>query len=215
VRIHFVTKPELVGRTVLEADKFMIKEQVKFFKNHHTYDIFDYDTQEQIGVAEEKISGFVKAMRWIISKTLMPTKIEVRDEDDALVFSIRRGIFFFRARVEVLNADGELIGYFQSKLFSFSGGFWVYDKKDKQFAEVKGNFIGFKYRILTPDGEELGKVTKEWGGAMKEIFTSADTYMVDVADDLTDQPVAKMLVLAAALSIDIIFKTQNRGFADI
>jgi uncharacterized protein YxjI len=196
---------------VLEADKFMVKEKVKFFKSHQTYDIFDYDSQEHIGTAEEKISGLVKTLRWFISKQLMPTTVEVRDHDGALVFTIRRGGFFFRARVEVLNADGELIGYFKSKIISIGGGFWVYDKTDKQFAEVKGNFIGFKYRILTPDGAELGKVSKEWGGAVKELFTSADTYMVDVADDLTDQPVAKMLVLAAALSIDIIFKSENRG----
>jgi uncharacterized protein YxjI len=200
---------------VLEADKFMVKEQVKFFKSHQTYDVFDYDTQEHLGTAEETIGGLVKALRWVIDKKLMPTTVEVRDHDGALVFSIRRGGFFFRARVEVLNADGELIGYFKSKLFSLGGGFWVYDKTDKQFAEVKGNFIGFKYRILTPDGAELGKVSKEWGGAAKELFTSADTYMVDVADDLTDQPVAKMLVLAAALAIDIIFKAESRGVGDI
>lgn len=196
---------------MLEADKFMIKEKVKFFKTHQTYDIFDYETEEQVGTAEEKISGLVKTLRWFIAKTLMPTKVEIRDEEDALVFQIKRGVYFFRARVDVLNADGELIGYFKSKLFSFGGGFWVYDKKDKQFAEVKGNFIGFNYRIITPEGDELGKVTKKWGGLAKEMFTSADTYMIDIDEDLHDQPVAKMLVLAAAISIDIIFKSNKGG----
>jgi uncharacterized protein YxjI len=196
---------------MLEANKFMIKEKVKFFKSHQTYDIFDYETEEQVGTAEEKISGLIKTLRWFIAKTLMPTKVEIRDEEDALVFQIKRGVYFFRARVDVLNADGELIGYFKSKLFSFGGGFWVYDKKDKQFAEVKGNFIGFNYRIITPDGDELGKVTKKWGGLAKEMFTSADTYMIDIDEDLHDQPVAKMLVLAAAISIDIIFKSNKGG----
>ncbi len=196
---------------MLEANKFMIKEKVKFFKTHQTYDIFDYETEEQVGTAEEKISGLVKTLRWFINKALMPTKVEIRDEEDALVFQIKRGVTFFRARVEVLNADGELIGYFKSKVFSFGGGFWVYDKKDKQFAEVKGNFIGFNYRILTPEGDELGKITKKWGGMAKELFTSADTYMIDIDEDLHDQPVAKMLVLAAAISIDIIFKSNKGG----
>jgi len=196
---------------VLEANKFMIKEKVKFFKSHQTYDIFDFETEEHVGTAEEKISGLIKTLRWFINKALMPTKVEIRDEEDALVFQIKRGAVFFRARVDVLNADGELIGYFKSKLFSFGGGFWVYDKKDRQFAEVKGNFIGFNYRILTPEGDELGKVTKKWGGMAKELFTSADTYMIDIDEDLHDQPVAKMLVLAAAISIDIIFKSNKGG----
>jgi uncharacterized protein YxjI len=196
---------------VLEADRFMIKEQVKFLKTKQSYDIFDYETEEQIGTAEEKLSGLVQGLRWILPKSMMPTTVEVRDEEDALVFKIRRGGFLFQARVEVLNADGEVIGYFKSKLFSFGGGFWVYDAKDRQFAEVKGNFFGFDYRVLTPDGEELGSVSKKWGGALKELFTSADTYMVDVSEDLAEQPVAKMLVLAAALAIDVIFKSEDRG----
>lgn len=200
---------------MLEADRFMIKEQVKFFKSHHTYDIYDFDTEEHVGTAEEAISGFAKALRWVASKQFMPTTVDVRDHDGALVFQIRRGWYLFRARVEVLNANGELVGYFKSKIVTIGGGFWVYDKDDRQFAEVKGNFIGFDYRIVTPGGDELGRVTKKWGGVTKELFTSSDTYMVDVADDLTDQPVAKMLVLAAALAIDVIFKSESRGVGDV
>lgn len=196
---------------MLEADRFMVKEQVKFLKTKQTYDIFDFDTEEQLGVAEEEISGLIQTLRWFLSKSWLPTLVVVRDHEGAVVFKIRRGGFVFRARVEVLNADNELIGYFKSKLFSLSGGFWVYDAADKQFAEVKGNLIGFNYRVLTPEGEELGRVTKKWGGAIKELFTSADTYMVEVSEDLAEQPVAKMLVLAAALSIDIIFKSENKG----
>ena len=196
---------------MLEADRFMVKEQVKFLKTKQTYDIFDFETEEHLGVAEETIGGLIQALRWFVSKSLLPTTVEVRDHEGAVVFKIRRGGFLFRARVEVLNADNERIGYFKSKLFSFGGGFWVYDANDKQFAEVKGNFFGFDYRVLTPDGAELGRVSKKWGGAVKELFTSADTYMVDVADDLAEQPVAKMLVLAAALSIDIIFKSESKG----
>jgi uncharacterized protein YxjI len=196
---------------VLEADRFMVKEQVKFLKTVQKYDIFDYETEEQLGVAEETLSGLVQTLRWFIGKSLLPTTVEVRDHEDAVVFRIRRGAFFFQARVEVLNADNELIGYFKSKIFSFGGGFWVYDAKDRQFAEVQGNLLGFDYKVLTPDGEELGRVSKKWGGALKELFTSADTYMVDVSEDLAEQPVAKMLVLAAALTIDIIFKSEQRG----
>ena len=198
---------------MLSADKFAVKEQVKFLKNHKTYDIFDPETKKQIGTAEENISGLVKALRWVIDAKFMSTKIEVREfADQALVFTIRRGAYFFRSRVEVIDSNGDLIGYFKSKLFSFSGGFHVYDKDDKHFADVKGNFTGFKYRVLTPDHKvELGKVSKEWGGLMKEMFTSADSYVVDVADDLKEQPIAKMLVLAACLATDMIFKSEQKG----
>lgn len=198
---------------MLSADKFAVKEQVKFLKNHKTYDIFDPDTKKQIGTAEEAISGLVKMLRWVIDAKFMGTKIEIRElPDNALVFTIRRGPYFFRSRVEVLDSNGDLVGYFKSKIFSLSGGFHVYGKDDKHFADVKGNFTGFKYRVLTPDHKvELGKVSKEWGGLVKELFTSADSYLVDIADDLKEQPIAKMLVLATCLATDMIFKSEQKG----
>lgn len=198
---------------MLEADKFVVKEQAKFLKSAQSYEIFDADTQELIGTAVETIGGLNKMLRWVISKALMPTRFEIREKpDDALLFVIRRGAYIFRSRVEVLNADGELIGYFRSKILTIGGGFHVYDKNDNHFAEVKGNIIGFNYRIRTPDKEvELGTVKKKWGGVGRELFTSADTYMVDISDDLRDQPVAKMLTLATALAIDMIFKSETRG----
>src|SRR4051812_31456429 len=148
---------------MLEANRFLVKEQVKFLASHHTYDIYDADTQEHVAVAEEKIGAVTKLLRWFVSKQLMRTRIEVREKpDNALVFTISRGWYVFRSRVEVHDAQDALVGYFKSNLISWSGGFYVYDKNDRQFAEVTGNFIGFKYRMRTPDGKvELGQVSKQ------------------------------------------------------
>ena len=198
---------------MLESRKFLVKEKVKFLSAHATYEIYDGETQKRTGTAEEDIGAFVRVMRWLVSKQLMPTRVEVRETpDDALVFTVSRGWFLFRARVEIRDAQGVLVGYLKSKLFSFGGGFLVYDHKDQQFADVKGNLFGFKYRVLTPDGGfEMGKVSKEWGGLAKELFTSADSYMIEIHEDLHEQPIAKMLVLAAALAVDMIFKSEKKG----
>ncbi len=201
---------------MLEAHRYLVKEQVKFLASHHTYDIYDGDTQEHVAVAEEKIGAVTQLLRWFVSKQLMPTRVEVREKpDDSLVFTISRGGYLFRSRVEVHDAQDALVGYFKSKLISWSGGFHVYDKEGRPFAEVSGNFIGFKYRMTTPDCRvELGHVSKQWKGLVKEMFTSADTYMVELNEDLSEQPLAKMLVLAAALATDMIFKSESRTSGD-
>ena len=207
---------------MLESRRFLVKERVKFLKSRHTYDIFDPDGNpaDPVGVAEEELGVVTQVLRWFVSKQLMPTRVEVREKpDDSLVFVIRRGWYLFRSRVEVLDAHGTPVGYFTSKLFSWGGGFHVSTADGKPFAEVKGNFIGFKYRVVSADGGfELGKVSKQWAGIAKELFTSADTYLVEVTDDLDSQPIAKMLVLAAALAVDMIFKSESRtgggGIAD-
>lgn len=199
---------------MLEPQRFLVKERVRFLAAHHTFDIYDADADrpEPVGVASEVIGPLTRFMRWFVSKQLMGTTIEIREKpDDSLVFTIRRGAYLFRSRVEVLDAQGEPVGWFKSKLLTWAGGFHVYDKAGRSFAEVRGNFIGFDYRVLTPDGAvELGRVTKKWTSVVKEVFTSADTYLVELNDDLVEQPLAKMLVLAAVLATDMIFKSESR-----
>ncbi|MDB5308299.1 MAG: hypothetical protein JWO38_2501 [Gemmataceae bacterium] len=197
---------------MLDRNRFVVKEQIKILSSTQTYAIMDGESGEQTGTAQEVIGLLVKALRWVMSKQLLPTRVEVREKpDDSLVFTIRRGVYLFRSRVEVLDAQGALIGYFRSKILTISGGFHVYDKDDKHFAEVKGKMFGFDYRFRTPDGKmELGRVSKKWGGVMKELFTSADSYGVEINPELAEQPMAKMLILAAVLAIDLIYKSESR-----
>ncbi len=205
---------------MLDAQRYFVKERVKFLRAYASYDIYEGDDEspDPAGTAEEKVGTLQQLLRWFVSKALMGTLIEVREKpDDALVFTISRGWYIFRSRVEVRDGQGELVGYFRSKVFTIGGGFHVYTPDDRHFAEVKGNLIGFNYRILTPDhAVELGHVTKKWGGVAKELFTSADTYAVELSEDLQEQPIAKMLVLAAALAVDMIFKSESRtGGSDL
>jgi uncharacterized protein YxjI len=196
---------------MLELQRYLIKEQVAFLKTVDTYDIYDPDTQVKVGVARETVPGWMQFLRLLISKTLMPTTVEVREVDeDSLVFRIRRPVRFFRSRVEVFDADDDLVGYFQSKILSWTAGFWVYDKNDHQLAELKGDWLSWSFRFLSPDGREIGLVTKKWAGLGKELFTSADNYLVSISDDLSQNPIAKMLLLAAALAADIVLKETRQ-----
>ena len=202
---------------MLEHNTFVIKEKVKIISNVQSYDILDAKG-ELLGTGQETIGVVTQMLRWVMSKQFLPTRLEVREKpDDSLVFSIRRGWYLFRSRVEVHDSQDQLVGYFKSKFFTISGGFHVYDKDDKHFAEVKGKLLGWNYRFLTPDGKvEMGQVSKKLGamGILKEMFTSADTFGVEVSEDLEDQPMAKMLILAATLAIDLIYKSESRGGAD-
>ena len=201
---------------MLEHNKYVIKEKVKILSAVQSYDIFD-DQGGLVGTAQESIGMLTQLLRWFMSKQFLPTRLEVREKpDDSLLFSLRRGWYLFRSRVEVLDSQDQLVGYFKSKFFTISGGFHVYDKDDKHFAEVQGKLFGWNYRFLSPDGKvEMGKVSKKLGamGILKEMFTSADSFGVEVSEDLAEEPMAKMLILAATLAIDLIYKSESRGGA--
>ena len=201
---------------MLECNTFAINEHKKILSSVQSYDIKDGESGQLVGGAVENIGALTKILRWFMSKQLLPTTVEVREKpDDSLVFTIRRGMYLFRSRVEVRDAQGQLVGSFKSKFFTISGGFHVYDKDDKYFANVKGKMFGFNFKFLTEDGKvELGEVSKKLGGLAglaKEMFFSADNYFLKVNPSLADQPMAKMLLLAATLAVDIIYKSESKG----
>ena len=102
-----------------------------------------------------------------------------------------------------------MLGTFRSKLFSLGGGFFVLDALGNTFAEVKGDWKGWNFRFLDTSGRELGIVTKKWAGLGKELFTTADNYMI-VLDEKTPRGGEQTaLLLAAGLAIDVVFKERK------
>ena len=55
----------------------------------------------------------------------------------------------------------------------------------------------------------LGTVTKKWAGIGRELFTSADNYMIALSDASQANPGVAALLLAAGLAIDIVFKEKE------
>ncbi len=194
---------------MLDRKQFLVKERVGFLKLTDVFDIFDPASGTQIGQARESVSGLIKLARLFINKRLLPTRVEVREhESGPILLSIRRGVTLLRARVTVVDAAGREIGWFKSKLFSLGGGFHVLDSKGNPVADIKGDWIGWNFRFLTADGTEIGKVTKKWAGIGKELFTSADNYMIALDESRPLPPEATALLLAAGLAIDIVYKEK-------
>jgi uncharacterized protein YxjI len=102
-----------------------------------------------------------------------------------------------------------VLGSFRSKLFSLGGGFWVQDAQGQPLAEVKGDWKGWNFRFLSADGSELGVVTKKWAGLGRELFTSADNYVVSLGAATAQGGDSAALLLAAGLAIDIVFKERK------
>ena len=75
-------------------------------------------------------------------------------------------------------------------------------------AEVKGDWKGWNFKFIGQDGREIGTVTKKWAGIGKELFTSADNYIIALNDG-SSHANAGALLLAAGLAIDIVYKEKK------
>ena len=188
---------------MFDRKAFLVKERVGFLKLSDTYDIFDPATGAQIGIAREQVGPLLHVLRFLINKRLLPTVVEVREhEGGPVLLSIRRSPM---SHVTVRNQAGLELGRLKAKLFALRAGFRVFDASERQVAEIKGDWKGWNFRFLTAEGAELGKVTKQWAGLGKELFTSADNYVIALDERLPVAPEAAALLLAAGLAIDTVY----------
>jgi uncharacterized protein YxjI len=198
---------------MLNFNQFFIKEHVGLFKLSNAYDIIDPQNGQKIGLAQEKIGKFFLALRFLISKQTLPTRVDIIENpndkgEGRVVVSIVRGWSLLRAKVRVLVDGDKEVGYFKSKLFSLGGGFFIYDTKDIKVAEIKGDWKGWNFKLLDTTGKELGTISKKWAGLGKEMFTSADNYMISLSGIGNDNLGTKALMLAAGIAIDTVYKEK-------
>ena len=197
---------------LLQRQTYLVKERVAMMKLTDRYDIFDPESGVQIGFAQEEIGTFAKVLRVLLSKykSMFPTMVVVKeDEESEPVITIKRRFAVLRSQVDVIDQNQKEVGFFRSKLFTLGGGFTVHSPTGEQIADVKGNWKGWDFQLLDMNGNELGRVNKKWAGAMKEIFTSADNYIISLNESTGTNPGLAALLLAAGLAIDIVFKEQG------
>lgn len=196
--------------SLLNRKQVFVREHAGLLKLTDVYDILDPETKAKIGEAREEVSRTVKLLRLLIDKKLMPTRVAVYEGADEtsrkLLFSIRRGAALFRSKVEITDASGAKLGYFQSKVFSIGGAFRVFSPDGTEIALVKGDWKGWNFRFLSGE-TELGVVTKKWAGLGKELFTSADNYMISIHGKPSET--LSTLLIAAGLAVDTVYKEKS------
>ncbi len=185
---------------------FFVKEHVGMFKASNNFDIYNAESGEHILKCREPNLGiFSKLLRFTDYKRMTPFDVHVTDMDDDMIVQIKRGISLMRSKVQVFDNDGSLIGTFQQKLLSIGGKFQVLDENDEPVCMLQGKWSGWDFKF-TADDQELAHVTKKWSGIGKEMFTSADNYVLDISNSVPDGSKARKLIIAAVMCIDMVLK---------
>ena len=192
--------------TALRQNLYLVKEHVGMFKAANNYDIFDPSTGKIImECREEQLNPLTKLLRFTDYKRMTPFDIQVRTPDGQQVVRIKRGISFFLSKVQVMDDKDQVVGMFKQKIFSIGGAFTVLDAEENPVCQLKGKWTGWNFKFLDGDNE-LAHVTKKWAGAGKELFTSADNYMLQIDEQIAAENSVRQLILAAVMCIDMVLK---------
>jgi uncharacterized protein YxjI len=191
---------------VLNKNVFFVKEHVGMFKASNSFDIIDPETREHVmQCREENLGFFTKMFRFTDYKRMTPFDIDVKTVNGQKIVSVKRGVSLFFSNVTVHDENGAVIGKFKQK-FSLGGKFEVLDANDRHLCMLKGKWSSWDFKFISDDNKEFATVTKKWAGLGKELFTSADNYVLQINPEVPDNHPLRKIILGAVMCIDLVLK---------
>ena len=195
---------------LLDQERFFVRQKAKLIEVVAEFAILDEAGNKIGAVTETGQSKAKKVLRVLTSvDQFLSKKFAVVDANGEPVFNLTRPAKFIKSKITVLDNEGKEIGTISQQnaigkirfsLTSASG-----EDLGGIFAE---NFRAWDFRIEDAQKNEVGRVSKKFAGAMKELFTTADNYLVELSPSLTGP--ARQLAFAAAVTIDTALKQDSK-----
>jgi len=196
------------GGTLFTEPILVVNQKAKLIETTNEFGVFDQHGQPLGTVVEVGQSLFRKAIR-IFTKydQYLTHKFEVRDLGGSVVLKVTRPAKMLKSRFVVTRADETPIGEIvQENVFGRIR--FAFTANERQVGGIHAeNWRAWHFSITDGSGTEVARVTKTFAGFLKEAFTTADNYVVEVYRHLAD-PLASMVV-AAALTIDTALKQDE------
>ena len=172
------------------------------FESANQYSVHTPDGAQLLHAYEE--SGDIRRQ---FMGTHRPLSIHVVDNDRQPVLVAQRDFFWFTSHLRV-SERGRPIGSLRRQ-FALNRKFTIADAGNRPLALLQGNiFRPNTFIARGAQGNELARITKQWGGVSREMFTDADTFRVEFSPAAASQDF-RLLMLAAAFATDLDFFEQK------
>jgi len=180
------------------------------YETKNQYQVMD-EGQRELAIVVERAGGFFDFLRRGFLRSHRPLEIDLVDPGGQGILHLSRSFFFFFSDLDVLDADGTKVGSVQRRFGIVFKKYDLADANGEVFARIKSPLWRlWTFPVNDLSGEQRSVITKRWGGAMREVFTDADVFMVDyAAAPWTDEQ--RATVFAAAISIDFDFFENNQA----
>jgi len=200
-----------MGQTKLpeffQNDNYFIDEKVGLLKFANAYKVYNHDGQ-QIGNIRQEVPLMHKLLRIVLDRRIFPFTLNIVDANEQVVATIHRGWTFWMSKIEIRDANGNLVGGIRQKFKLMKPLFHILGAGGEVLAEIKGDWKAWNFRIVDTADRELGTISKKWAGAFKEVFTSADKYRVAIAPECPED-FNKIAIVAGAITIDMVLKESK------
>jgi len=193
--------------SLLDQSTFVVEQKRKFFEMRNQYRIFD-ESGSQIGAIEQtKQSVFTFLARLGTDLDVaLPITLEISDDAGQTVLILHKP--WFRMTLAVSRPDGTALGSIRKRMRLGKARFTVTDPSGIDIGVIQAqNWRAKDFSVDDQTGNQVAQVTKKWRGLATEMFTDADTYVVNLLPHASDP--LRSLALGASLAIDVVMKQKD------
>ena len=199
------------GGTLFSEPVLVVNQKAKLIEINAEYAISDQHGNQIGAIRQVGQSAAKKALRVLTSlDQFMTHKLQIVDIAGQVVLQLTRPAKVMKSKIIVQDGQGRELGSIvqENMIGKIRFGLMVGDQK---VGSINGeNWRAWNFNIQDHTGTEVARITKSWEGFARTMFTTADNYVVQIHRPIEGplQP----LVVAAAVSVDLALKQDNRGF---
>lgn len=198
-------------RSPMTEQRLFVSQRRKLIELSNEYAVFGVDGAQVGAVTEIGQSGLKKAARLLTSlDQYMTHSVQVNDSSGRTLLVLTRPAKVFKSTMVVTRPDGSEVGRLVQRNVFGKIHFGI-EVAGAEIGSLNAeNWRAWNFAILDHAGAEVARITKTWEGLLTTVFTTADNYLVDIHEPLTDP--MHSLVVAAALTVDTALKQDARGW---
>ena len=177
-------------------------EIVLGWESRNKYEITDANGSP-LGFAAEQGKGILGTLFRQVLGHWRTFDIHIFDDMRQLALVAHHPFRFFFQRLEVMDAAGQLLGCVQQRFAFLRKRFDVLDANGQVIMSMSSPLFKLWTFPFFKGERQVAVIKKQWGGLLKEAFTDADTFGVELSTELSITE--KTLVAAAALFVDLLY----------
>ena len=178
------------------------------FETRNRFEIRDEDGTT-IGYAAEEGGGFGTVLLRNLFGRWRAAKVHIYDTGGKELGRGEKSFRFYFHRMEVYDG-GQKIGAVQRRFSILHRIFTIEDAAGREILTIKSPFLRIWTFKLLAEGKEVGRISKRWGGLLKEVFTDADLFGVEFTHREIPMELKKLLLVAVFLVDFVCFEGNTK-----
>ena len=199
----------LVQKSLFQHRVLVVNQKAKLIELTNQYSVFD-ENGNNIGHVNQVGQSKAKKLLRLVSSVdqFLTHHFDITDANDSLVMSVTRPAKILKSTVLINDSTGAEIGRIVQENV-FGKIHFALEAGGAKIGAIKAeNWRAWNFAIEDASGREVARITKKYAGLAREVFTTADSYVVEI-HEIPSQPLHS-LIIAAALSIDTALKQDSK-----